>query len=211
MKNIKKETVYKILQEQIITQELTYGTRLNEKDIMSEFDIGRTPLRDIFMKLKDECLIETIPQSGTFVKELDLKELRDVLEMRIPLEILAAKTVPLRISKEQLDEIDFIIFKLNKDVDTLSINEVKNCTDRIHNIYYESVGNKRLSENLIVLHNLSARAWFSAGYKRRATQDTINDWQKKIEMVKKQEIKELQIEVEKHVRGFASLLNLELA
>jgi DNA-binding GntR family transcriptional regulator len=211
MKNKKKETVYKILQEQIITQELTYGTRLNEKDIMSEFDIGRTPLRDIFMKLKDECLIETIPQSGTFVKELDLKELRDVLEMRIPLEILAAKTVPLRISKEQLDEIDFIIFKLNKDVNTLSINEVKNCTDRIHNIYYEAVGNKRLSENLIVLHNLSARAWFSSGYKRRATQDTINDWQKKIEMVKKQEIKELQIEVEKHVRGFASLLNLELA
>lgn len=211
MKNKKKETVYKILQEQIITQELTYGTRLNEKDIMSEFDIGRTPLRDIFMKLKDECLIETIPQSGTFVKELDLKELRDVLEMRIPLEILAAKTVPLRISKEQLDEIDFIIFKLNKNVDTLSINEVKNYTDRIHNIYYEAVGNKRLSENLIVLHNLSARAWFSSGYKRRATQDTINDWQKKIEMVKKQEIRELQIEVEKHVRGFASLLNLELA
>lgn len=211
MRNAKKETVYKTLQEKIITQELTYGTRLNEKDIMSEFDIGRTPLRDIFMKLKDECLIETIPQSGTFVKELDLEELRDVLEMRIPLEILAAKTVPSRISKEQRDEMNFIIFKLNKEVKTLSLNEVKNYTDRIHNIYYEAVGNKRLSQNLIILHNLCARAWFSCGYKRRATQDTINDWQKKIEMVENHEIKELQIEVEKHVRGFAALLELELA
>lgn len=210
MRNAKKEQVYKTLQELIITQKLKYGTRLNEKDIMQEYEIGRTPLRDVFMKLKNECLIESIPQSGTFVKELDLEELRDVLEMRIPLEILAAKTVPLRIKKEQLDEMNFIIFTLKKEVDILSLNDVKNYTDRIHNIYYEAVGNKRLSQNLIILHNLCARAWFSGGYKRRATKDTINDWQKKIEMVENKEIKELQIEVEKHVRSFASLMHLNL-
>ena len=210
MRNAKKEQVYKTLQELIITQKLKYGTRLNEKDIMQEYEIGRTPLRDVFMKLKNECLIESIPQSGTFVKELDLEELRDVLEMRIPLEILAAKTVPLRIKKEQLDEMNFIIFTLKKEVDTLSLNDVKNYTDRIHNIYYEAVGNKRLSQNLIILHNLCARAWFSGGYKRRSTKDTINDWQKKIEMVENKEIKELQIEVEKHVRSFASLKHLNL-
>lgn len=210
MLSSKKEMVHKNLQEKIITQELPYGTRLNEKQIMDEYDIGRTPLRDIFMKLKEECLIETIPQSGTFVKELDLEELRDVLEMRIPLEILAAKTVPLRISKEQLDEMNFIIFNLNRQVDTLSINEVKNYTDRIHNIYYEAVGNSRLSQSLIVLHNLCARAWFSSGYKRRTTQDTIDDWQKKVSMVENKQINELQIEVEKHVLGFAAAMDLKI-
>jgi len=211
MRNAKKEKVYKDLQEKIITQELSYGTRLNEKEIMEEYEIGRTPLRDIFMKLKAECLIETIPQSGTFVKELDLDELREVLEMRIPLEILAAKTVPLRITKEQLDEMNFIVFKLNKNIDTLSLNEVKNYTDTIHNIYYQAVGNSRLSQTLITLHNLCARAWFSQGYKRRATQDTINDWQKKIDMVENKEINELQLEVEKHVVDFANSLDLKLA
>ena len=180
MRNAKKEKVYKDLQEKIITQKLPYGTRLNEKEIMDEYDIGRTPLRDIFMKLKSECLIETIPQSGTFVKELDLDELRDVLEMRIPLEVLAAKTVPLRITKEQLDEMNFIVYNLNRQIDILSLSEVKNYTDRIHNIYYQAVGNSRLSQTLITLHNLCARAWFSGDYSRRPTQDTIDDWQTKM-------------------------------
>jgi len=75
----KKQNVYKDLQEKIIKQELPCGTRLNEKDLMEEYDIGRTPLRDIFMKLKLECLIETIPQSGTFVNELDKAEIREAL------------------------------------------------------------------------------------------------------------------------------------
>jgi len=210
MRSAQKEKVYKDLQEKIITQELPYGTRLNEKEIMEEYEIGRTPLRDIFMKLKAECLIETRPQSGTFVKELDLDELRDVLEMRIPLEILAAKTVPLRITKEQLDEMNFIVFNLNRHIDTLSLNEVKNYTDRIHNIYYQAVGNSRLSQTLITLHNLCARAWFSGGYSRRPTQDTIDDWQTKIDMVENKEIDKLQVAVESHVKGFAQSLNLEL-
>jgi len=206
----KKALVYKKLQEQIITQQLPYGTRLNEKEIMDENDIGRTPLRDIFMKLKDECLIETIPQSGTFVKELDLDELRDVLEMRIPLEILAAKSVPLRISTEQLDEMNFIIFNLNRQIKTLSVNDVKNYTDRIHNIYYEAVGNARLSQTLVVLHNLCARAWFSTGYQRKSTRDTIDAWQKKVSMIENKQIQTLQVEVENHVLGFAAAMGLNV-
>ncbi len=205
----KKQKVYKDLQEKIITQELSCGTRLSEKDLMEEYDIGRTPLRDIFLKLKLECLIETIPQSGTFVKELDKTEIRETLEMRIPLEVLAASFIPFRITKEQLDEIHFRLFNVRRNLDKLTISEFKNETDKVHNLYYESVGNKKLAEALKQLHNISARAWFSKGYEMRATQDTLDDWQKRIEMVENKEIDELQKEVKEHVINFANSLGLD--
>lgn len=205
----KKQKVYKDLQEKIITQELSCGTRLNEKDLMEEYDIGRTPLRDIIMKLKLECLIETIPQSGTFVKQLDKAEIREALEMRIPLEILAAKFIPVRITKEQLDEINFNLYNVNRKLNSLTLTEFKNATDKIHNLYYEAVGNKRLSDNLKELHNLSARAWFSKGYEMRAQQDTIDDWQKRVDMIENKEIDKLQIEVKAHVLNFANSLGLD--
>ena len=87
--------------------------------------------------------------------------------------------------------MNFIVFNLNKYIDTLSLNDVKNYTDRIHNIYYQAVGNSRLSQTLITLHNLCARAWFSGDYSRRPTQDTIDDWQTKIDMVENKEIEKL--------------------
>ncbi len=205
----KKETVYKDLQERIITQKLLCGTRLNEKELMDEYDIGRTPLRDILMKLKLECLIETIPQSGTFVKELNKVEIRETLEMRVPLEILAASFIPFRITKEQLDAIHYRLFNVNRNLKKLTISEFKNETDKIHNLYYESVGNKKLAETLKLLHNISARAWFSKGYKMRDPQDTIDDWQKRIEMVENKEVDNLQNEVKEHVVNFANSLGLE--
>lgn len=205
----KKDRVYKDLQEKIITQELACGTRLNEKELMEQYDIGRTPLRDILMKLKLECLIETIPQSGTFVKELDKTEIRETLEMRIPLEIQAASLIPFRITKEQLDEIHYRLFNVTRNLDKLTITEFKNETDKIHNLYYEAVGNKKLSETLKQLHNISARAWFSKGYKMRATQDTLDDWQNRISLVENKEVEKLQNEVKEHVVNFANSLGLE--
>lgn len=205
----KKEIVYRDLQERIITQKLACGTRINEKELMDEYEIGRTPLRDIFMKLKLECLIETIPQSGTFVKKLDKTEIRETLEMRIPLEVIAAKFVPVRITTEQLNEMNYSLYSVRKNLDKLSLSEFKNATDKIHNLYYDAVGNKRLSETLKTLHNISARAWFSEGYEMRATVDTLDDWQNRIDLIENKDIEALQKEVKEHVLNFANSLNID--
>ena len=49
-----KEETYLSLRERIITNVLPPGHRLNEKDLMDEYGIGRTPLREIFFMLREE-------------------------------------------------------------------------------------------------------------------------------------------------------------
>lgn len=208
MKNI-KDKVYKELQRKIITQEIRQGSKIKEKELLEKYNIGRTPLREVFIQLKNDYLIETIPQSGTYVKKLDLNELKDVLETRLPLEKLAAKMIPSNISKEQLNRMEFLLLNLIENENKLSIDEVKNCTNEIHNIYYEGTGNKRLTQTLIELHNFCAMAWYIQGYKIKTYQQTIDSWKERINMIENKNVEKLQDYVNKQIIDFANILKLE--
>ena len=205
-----KEEIYRILKDKIIRQELLPGTALQEKELMLEYSIGRTPLRDIFMKLKEEDLIVTIPQSGTFVKEIDLGELRDAIEMRIPLELLAAQVIPYRITYMQLEEIKFIISSLEKQVDKITASEVKIYTEKLHDIYYGATMNKKLAQTLTNLHNFSSRAWYVVDFKREHILHSINDWKKIEKLITNKDVDELQKMMKSHIVSFANTLKLHL-
>jgi len=209
MKDTKHEKIYFDLQEKIITHKIPPGTKLKEKELMDEYSIGRTPLRGILNKLELEYLVEVIPQSGTYVKRFNLDELKDVLEMRVPLELLAAKMVVSRISKEQSEKINYILYNLRKKVDTLTMSEIKNYTDRIHNLYYSASGNELITNSLISLHNYSARAWYECNQEKKSTSNTINEWTNIMEMVENKNVEELQILVKDHVINFAKSLDLD--
>jgi DNA-binding GntR family transcriptional regulator len=209
MKDSKKEKIYIDLQERIIKHNIPAGTKLNEKELMDEYEIGRTPLRSIITKLASEYLVEVIPQSGTYVKTFNLNELKDVLEMRIPLELLAAKMIALRITVDQLEKINYILFNLTKNADTFSLSEVKNYTDQIHNLYYEATGNEKLTKSLIALHNFSSRAWYECNHAKKSTKNSIQEWENIIKMVENKKIEELQTLIKEHVVGFANSLGLE--
>lgn len=210
MSKVNKEEVYLILQKKIIKQELVPGTKLNEKELMSTYGIGRTPLRDVFIKLKLENLIETVPQSGTFIKNLDLNELRDAIEIRVPLELLAAKIIPFRITDIELDEIRFILSVLEKKIDKISPYEIKIYTDKLHDIYYSATRNKKLSQTLSELHNFSSRAWYTVDFKKDYVKNSIKDWKMIEELITNKDIDKLQSMMEEHIVGFARTLKLNL-
>ncbi|WML51260.1 GntR family transcriptional regulator [Neobacillus sp. PS3-12] len=62
-----KEFAYNEIKEQILTLKLIPGTKLSEKSMSDQLQISRTPIREAFLKLAQEELLEIIPQSGTFV------------------------------------------------------------------------------------------------------------------------------------------------
>jgi DNA-binding GntR family transcriptional regulator len=209
MKDTKYEKIYLDLQDKIIQHKIPAGTKLNEKELMEEYSIGRTPFRSIVKQLELEYLVQVIPQSGTYVKTINLDELKDVLEMRIPLELLAAKMIIYRITNEQFEKINYILFNLRKNIETLTLSEVKNYTDQIHNLYYLSSGNEIVTNNLIALHNYSARAWYEYNHEKKSAKNTIHEWTNIMKIIESKNVEELQILVKDHVLNFASSLGLE--
>ena len=82
-----KDYVYNVLKENIMNLSLKPGTPLRKKEIAKEFGVSRTPIREAFVKLKEEGLIDVYPQKGTFVSYIDLDKVQEAKFMREALEI----------------------------------------------------------------------------------------------------------------------------
>ncbi len=84
---------YRVLRNAILTLELKPGEHLREADLVSNFELGRTPIREALHRLASEHLVEIRPGSGAHVTEVTLSDVGDIFEMRetlVPLEICAA-------------------------------------------------------------------------------------------------------------------------
>ena len=80
------EKAYRALRKQIITNRLKPGEYLDEKKLISELSIGRTPLRQAFHLLKNENFVEWKPHRSPYIKELSIGEVRELFEALIIVE-----------------------------------------------------------------------------------------------------------------------------
>lgn len=62
------------LRLRIVTGALPPGTRLSEKEIATAYGMSRQPVREAFIKLAAERLVEIRPQRGTYVCKINLHE-----------------------------------------------------------------------------------------------------------------------------------------
>ncbi|MBD9528161.1 MULTISPECIES: GntR family transcriptional regulator [Paracoccus] len=64
--------MYGLLRRRIIAADLLPGTRLSEQEIADQYDLSRQPVREAFIRLAGEGLIEVRPQRGTYVSRIDM-------------------------------------------------------------------------------------------------------------------------------------------
>ncbi|MBB6671386.1 GntR family transcriptional regulator [Cohnella nanjingensis] len=81
-----REAVYAKLRHQILILELPPGTALSEKDASLAFGVSRTPVRESFVRLAQEGLVQVLPQRGTFVSLIDSELVEEARFMREQLE-----------------------------------------------------------------------------------------------------------------------------
>ncbi|OQO69275.1 GntR family transcriptional regulator [Enterococcus villorum] len=86
---------FKAIRKKIIYCDLEPGKKISEKNLEEMLKIGRTPIRESLIQLRQQELVYTIPQSGTYVSKIDLKAAenarftREHLERQIMIECCA--------------------------------------------------------------------------------------------------------------------------
>ena len=90
--------LHRVLRAAIIRGDLVPGQAISEIEIGRKFSISRQPVREAFIKLGEERLIEVLPQRGTYIRKisvrevLDARHLREVIEVSIVREVAEKKT-----------------------------------------------------------------------------------------------------------------------
>lgn len=103
------ETAYRDLKERILHLELPPGTAISEIETAAQYDISRTPIRDVFKTLAAEGLLEIRPHIGTFVSLIDLHMISDILYIRESLEQAVYKDLANSYDKAQEPRIRAIL------------------------------------------------------------------------------------------------------
>ncbi len=159
----KKQTVYESIKFKIIHNDLRPSEVLNEKELMAQYKIGRTPLREILLELKHDKLVTMIPRVGTLVTTMDISDLREIIEIRKNLEALVAQLAIRYIDADQIERIKKLVInvrelKKNRPPDTAE--KLTQYDLEFHHILYDAAGNQRLKELLLEQQHLMARFWF---------------------------------------------------
>lgn len=117
MKQIKRpksltEMTTESLRELIVTGQLKLGEPLSENQLAASMGISKTPVREALAQLRIEGLVNIIPQKGTFVFTLSSKEVSEMSELRLTLEIAAMKFAFQRDKDKMLSALKNIVTRM---------------------------------------------------------------------------------------------------
>jgi len=160
-----KKEAYENLRTRIITNGVASGEILNEKDLMAQPDIGRSPLREILFRLQEENLINPLPRLGYMVTPLDISDVRELVELRRELEGFAGYLAARRITSRQLKALRTLIHQAETDApEKHNFTCISEYFDtRFHVLLYQAAQNRKLAKTLQGLHIDMLRIWFHVG------------------------------------------------
>ena len=82
-----QEMTYRILRDEILSMELKPGTIITTQETAERIGVSRTPVREAFIRLQKECLLDISPQRATMVSYIDLQRVYQERFIREALEI----------------------------------------------------------------------------------------------------------------------------
>jgi DNA-binding GntR family transcriptional regulator len=77
-----RERAYRIIKQRIISCQIAPGCALNERELVAEIGVSRTPIREALNRLEKENLVTIIPGRGAFVSSITVKEINDIYQLR---------------------------------------------------------------------------------------------------------------------------------
>ncbi len=100
-----REYVFRCLKENIMHLRLAPGSILSEKDIAVLLNVSKTPVREAFIQLAKENLLDILPQKGTYVSLLDLEKVDESIFLRETVEREVVKLACTEFPSEKLFEL----------------------------------------------------------------------------------------------------------
>lgn len=83
--------VFDTLKQEILDLELKPGQSISENEICARFDVSRTPVREALRRLQEQGFVNTVHYSGTYVTLLNLTDIRQMIYMRVAVELMVMR------------------------------------------------------------------------------------------------------------------------
>lgn len=154
------ERAYDLLVRKITRLEAEPGSVLVERELMEEFGIGRTPIREATQRLAIERLVNHLPKRGMFVSEITATSVQQIYEFRLMIDGHAAWFAATRATTDQVNELALLHARLVRATEDDDIDEYVACDRAFYRVLAAAAHNTLLADSIPRIFNLHLRLWF---------------------------------------------------
>lgn len=149
--------VFHRIREDILSGKYEKDEELREISIGAELGVSRTPVREALRQLELEGLVKIVPNKGAYVTGISEKDIHDIYHIRSYLEGLCARWACDHITKEQLEQLEEIIYLSEYHAGKNHMEQIVELDNKFHEIIYEACDSKMLEHVLRDFHHYVER------------------------------------------------------
>ncbi|SNY70039.1 GntR family transcriptional regulator [Enterobacter sp. CC120223-11] len=128
------QQIYRILRRDIVHCLIAPGTPLSEKEVSVRFDVSRQPVREAFIKLAENGLIQIRPQRGSYVNKISLSQVRNGCFVRQAIECAVVRRAAGLITDSQCYQLEQNLHQQRIAIDRQQINDFFMLDDEFHQL-----------------------------------------------------------------------------
>lgn len=145
--------VFHKIREDILSGMYVQGEELKEATLGAKLGVSRTPVREALRQLELDGLVEIVPNRGARVTGITQKDVSDIYQMRYRLEGLAARWAAEHITKEDIAELEEVIFLSEFHLRDEDQEQMVRLDGRFHELIYHASASRMLEHVLTDFHH----------------------------------------------------------
>lgn len=134
------DEAYQYIHQKIIEGEITLGSRLHITNLAEETGFSNTPIRESLARLEMYGLAESFPHKGVYVVSPSEKDLQEMIEGRLCLEVFMAHTVIQNVTPKDIEIMRSACLKAASVLPSVRLS----FEEGLHGYYANISGNKFL-------------------------------------------------------------------
>lgn len=154
------DEVYNTLKWKILSHDLRPGGLFTEDDLCKLLGYGRSPVHQAVHKLQYEGLVEVLPRKGIVVRAFSGRDINQLIEVRLPIEMEMARLAAVRATPEQLRALRARLAEGRTYLKRADRDGLMALDRSFHHGIAECTGNQVLMDVLENLHHRSMILWF---------------------------------------------------
>lgn len=135
-----QEQIYQTLREEILTFILPPKTSMSTQDTADRLNVSRTPVREAFIRLEREGLVQMYPKRETLVSPISIARVSQEHFLRQSLELSVIPLFPWQNASDCLEQMDQLILKQMNAGVKKDQKELLRLDDQFHSLLFTTTG-----------------------------------------------------------------------
>lgn len=131
------QIIYEGLRSAIITGVIPMGERINEKNYAEALNVSRTPIREALYRIQDEDIVQYVPNFGVMVTRFSQKDVNEIYQIRVALDILASVNAANLMTKSREKEMSELLDKTEQAQAEGRVQDVIELTKEFNSLTYD--------------------------------------------------------------------------